>query len=205
MVIAEPTTFNLSDQFFYGDYALSLQTDGNFVVSTREGDVVAGFSDFMEPSQYTRIHQVRFQSDGNFAAYDRNMAPVWSALEGTYFVTRVETNETKNTSNGPSGYVQLSRELDFTTSYPGNKYDSVWLKVGYKMGKHAFAIDFSAEGEPESQATIEAETMDISYVFAPAKGVELFAGYREYVPDDIKDAATLADAELNIVGGRVRF
>ena len=113
---------------------------------------------------------------------------------------------------GISGSVILANGLNFTASYSEEDQDldtdvdseNMWFKLGYKTGKHAFAVDFG-ETEKTLDSTdekAEAETMGVSYVFVPAKGVELFAGYREYTTDDV-DGAT--DPEFYTVGSRVKF
>ena len=112
---------------------------------------------------------------------------------------------------GVSGSVLLTNGLNFTASYSDLDYDedtredreNMWVKLGYKTGKHAFAVDYGeTEDTDDSTSTkTEAETVGISYVFVPAKGVELFAGYREYALDD----TTGTDPEFYTVGSRVKF
>jgi predicted porin len=111
---------------------------------------------------------------------------------------------------GASGSVLLSNGLNFTAAWSERDRDvstatdqeNMWGKVGYKMGKHAFAVDYgvttlSASGAEDK----DTDTMGVSYLFAPTKGVELFAGYREYSVD--LDGYT--DAEFITVGSRVKF
>jgi predicted porin len=111
---------------------------------------------------------------------------------------------------GISGSVLLANGLNFTASYSEKDSDlasaqdreNMWVKVGYKMGKHAVAVDYGETEDSTDTATVsEADTKGISYVFAPAKGVELYAGYREYGIDGNTDT----DPEFVTVGSRVKF
>jgi len=111
---------------------------------------------------------------------------------------------------GLSGSVLLHNGVNFTASWSEKDRDAsdavdqanMWAKVGYKMGKHAFAVDYGVTELSESGVEdLETDTVGISYVFAPAKGVELFAGYREYSVD----ADGYTDPELYTVGSRVKF
>jgi predicted porin len=113
---------------------------------------------------------------------------------------------------GLSGSVLLSNGLNATVSWSEKDADqessadreNMWLKLGYKTGKHAFTIDYGETENTSDDDSVDtkAETMGVSYVFAPAKGVELFAGYREYTSDDVAESA---DPELITVGSRVKF
>jgi predicted porin len=112
---------------------------------------------------------------------------------------------------GVSGSVLLANGLNFTASYSEKDSDlstaedreNMWFKVGYKMGKHAFAVDYGeTEDSTETTTESESDTMGVSYVFAPAKGVELYAGYRQYNLDG-NDTGT--DPEFYTVGSRVKF
>ena len=113
---------------------------------------------------------------------------------------------------GISGSVLLANGLNLTASYSEEDQDldtdedreNMWFKLGYKTGKHAFSIDWGETEDTDDSASTktEAETVGVSYVFAPAKGVELFAGYREYTTDDVVGGT---DPELVTVGSRVKF
>jgi len=114
---------------------------------------------------------------------------------------------------GISGSVLLSNGLNATVSLSEQDQDqntkedrqNAWLKLGYKMSKHAFSVDYGKTEDtidspaPATESTTD--TMALSYVFAPAKGVELYAEYREYNLDD--NLGT--DPEFYTVGSRVKF
>jgi predicted porin len=117
-----------------------------------------------------------------------------------------------NDSMGISGSVLLSNGLNATASWSEKDQDqdtkedreNMWLKLGYKMGKHAFSVDYGQTKDTtdsDSAKDTDTDTMGLSYVFAPAKGVELFAGYREYSVD----ADGYTDPELYTFGSRVKF
>ena len=76
-----PFTFTRGKQHGDGRYILSLQDDGNFVVKTVSGGFVHGFNNFISPDRRTRIAEVRFQADGNLAAYDADGRFIWSAMD----------------------------------------------------------------------------------------------------------------------------
>lgn len=72
--------------------------------------------------------------------------------------------------------------------------------VGYKVGGHRVAVDYTTEDTNGS----EVETTGLSYVFLPTKGVELYAGYREAEAD----AAIFngeEDGDAILIGSRVKF
>jgi predicted porin len=125
--------------------------------------------------------------------------------------TPAATTTTDNSDErmGVSASVLLGNGLNFTLSYSEKDVDNaasadkenLWGKVGYKMGKHAVSVDYG-ETENKGTTTREAETVGVSYVFAPAKGVELYAGYREYSTDDVTGGV---DPEFYTVGSRVKF
>ena len=150
--------------------------------------------------------------------------------EAAAFVgTRGESNEDYDNGDdrmGLSASVLLSNGLNLTASYStkeldddadGYERENKWVKLGYKTGKHAFTIDYgeteNTDGEDitrdanglitarEDLVDIDSETVGVSYVFAPAKGVELFAGYREYSVDDNPGT----DPEFYTVGALVEF
>lgn len=118
---------------------------------------------------------------------------------------------------GLSGSVLLSNGLNLTASWSERDRDidaaedreNLWVKLGYKTGKHAFALDY---GETEDTYSTnpaddtDADTLGVSYVFAPAKGVELYAGYREYSVSKVSGVSNPSDdPEFITVGSRVKF
>ena len=152
--------------------------------------------------------------------------------EAAAFVgTRGESTEDYDNGDdrmGISGSVLLANGLNLTASYSTwepddesatgigvggqpQERENMWVKLGYKTGKHAFTIDYGETEDTDGldalgAATVDtdAETMGVSYVFSPAKAVELFAGYREYTSDDVVGANN-TDVELVTVGSPVKF
>jgi len=80
LIYNEAVTFRRGDSDGDGTHRLMLQEDGDFVVQTLSGVPVYRFSDFMGSEKYGRIAEVRFQADGNFAAYDAEGGYIWSAM-----------------------------------------------------------------------------------------------------------------------------
>ncbi len=82
----------------------------------------------------------------------------------------------------------------------GGSRDATFFKVGYKTGKHAFAIDV---GDSEGNvAGTEGETIGFTYAFFPHPGVELFAMVRELDSSGIAGAESV---DLIAFGSRVKF
>lgn len=80
LIYTQPITFQRGDSYDDGKHYLMLQTDGNFVAKTMSNDFVYGFNEFMGADKYGNIAEVRFQADGNLAAYDANGGYIWSAM-----------------------------------------------------------------------------------------------------------------------------
>jgi predicted porin len=84
-----------------------------------------------------------------------------------------------------------------------------WLKVGYKTGPHAFAIDYAiAEGNAANGD--EGKSYGVGYVWNPIRWLEIFAQYRIYQLD--RNTALLPvgvtgteDVTVGSIGTRIRF
>jgi hypothetical protein len=76
----EAFTLTRGEKVSHNGFYMSLQDDGNFVVKKNDGTFVHGFNEFLPANKFTRIHQVKFQEDGNFAAYDADGGYIWSAM-----------------------------------------------------------------------------------------------------------------------------
>ena len=98
----------------------------------------------------------------------------------------------------------------------GSERDSVkftWLKVGYKTGPHAIAVDYGMVDDQAAQGD-EGKTYGIGYVWNPIRWLEIFANYRVYQLD--RDSTVLAaqgaaagvsaeDITVGAIGTRIRF
>jgi hypothetical protein len=102
----------------------------------------------------------------------------------------------------PSGW-----NVTFATSNvendAGKDSDFNYVKVGYKTGKHAFSADFGM-GDDQVAVGDEAKHFGIQYVFAPAKAVDLYAGYKT-LSLDRAGGATFDDIDILTVGSRIKF
>jgi predicted porin len=102
-------------------------------------------------------------------------------------------------NNGLNFTVALS-DRDFNSgSNIGLSRDATFFKVGYKMGKHAFAVDV-ADGE--NAAGQEGDSTGFTYAYFPHPGVELFAMIREL---DSTGVAGSESVDLTSIGSRIKF
>lgn len=79
----------------------------------------------------------------------------------------------------------------------GADQEATTVKLGYKTGIHAVAIDY---GDGET-GDVAADTVGLTYAVTPAKGWELFATYR-MLDTDLAGAESV---DLLAAGSRVRF
>jgi predicted porin len=212
----------------YGGFAVkqNLGTDDNgnpTITNERVG------SFYGEIDGYSRVNRLRYDSNNyngfSFAGSygQREVAELAASFAGgtdtkyevQAFIGSLGENadsaDNGDVRKGFSGSVLLSNGLNFTAAWSEKDLDAsavgdqenMWGKVGYKMGKHAFTVDYGVTtlSASASASDKDTDTMGVSYLFAPTKGVELFAGYREYSVD--LDGYT--DAEFITVGSRVKF
>jgi len=108
---------------------------------------------------------------------------------------------------GGSASLLLNSGLNFTVAISerdleatGVTREATFLKVGYKTGKHAFAVDVGdSDGNVAGE---EGETFGFTYAFFPHPGVELFAMVREL---DSSGVALSESVDLIAFGTRVKF
>ncbi len=105
---------------------------------------------------------------------------------------------------GFSGSVLMDSGLNLTLAYSDRDnsitpdQEATTVKLGYKTGAHAVAVDYGL-GETGG---IEADTFGLTYSIQPAAGVEVFATYRELDSSDLVGAESI---DLFALGSRVRF
>ncbi len=110
-----------------------------------------------------------------------------------------------NDITGGSASFLMSSGLNFTVAFSesdpdvGSSRDATTFKLGYKMGKHAFAVDV---GEGENDSGEEGDTTGFTYAYFPHPGVEVFATVREL---DSSGVANAESVDLFAFGGRVKF
>jgi hypothetical protein len=85
---------------------------------------------------------------------------------------------------------------------PGREGEFNYIKVGYKVGQHAFSVDYGM-GDDQAQAGDEAKVMGIGYVFTPLAWAELYALYKIHSID--RPGASLDDIDFIMLGARVKF
>jgi len=110
-----------------------------------------------------------------------------------------------NDITGGSASLLLKSGLNFTVAISesepdvGAETDATTFKLGYKMGKHAFAVDV---GEGENGAGEEGDTTGFTWAYFPHPGVEIFATVRELDSDNIAGAESV---DLVAFGSRIKF
>lgn len=77
-----------------------------------------------------------------------------------------------------------------------------YVKVGYKTGQHAFAVDY-AKGEDQDQVGDEADMVGLAYVYKPIKWAEVYAAYKTHGLD--RPGSNFDDITIMMVGSRLKF
>ncbi|MCZ6723349.1 MAG: porin, partial [Gammaproteobacteria bacterium] len=80
----------------------------------------------------------------------------------------------------------------------GLERDAQTIKLGYKRGIHAYAIDFG-EGTTGSE---DADTVGLTYAAHVYKGIEIFGTYRQLDSDKVAGAQSI---DIFAFGSRVKF
>ena len=112
--------------------------------------------------------------------------------------------------SGGSASLLLNNGLNFTVAISesditGGTRDATFFKVGYKKGKHAFAVD-QADGENDAAVT-EGDSTGFTYAYFPHKGVELFATVRTLDSTGVVDSTGggAQSVDLTAIGTRLKF
>jgi predicted porin len=77
-----------------------------------------------------------------------------------------------------------------------------YVKVGYKAGQHAVAVDM-AKADEQGALDDEAGMIGVGYVFSPKSWAELYAGYKIHSLDRLN--TTTEDISILTVGSRLKF
>jgi predicted porin len=99
---------------------------------------------------------------------------------------------------GPTGGV--ARDAD----------EATWIKVGYKWGPHAIAVDYLMK-ENGSRNGEEGTSYGIGYVWNPIRWLEVYAQYRifqleqQVSPGVTTTAVSFEDVTVASIGSRIRF
>ncbi len=105
---------------------------------------------------------------------------------------------------GFSASVLINSGLNLTVAYSDRDnsitpdQEATTVKLGYKTGPHAVAVDYGL-GET---GDIEADTFGLTYSMQPATGVEVFVTYRELDSTDLIGAESI---DIFALGSRVKF
>jgi hypothetical protein len=93
--------------------------------------------------------------------------------------------------------------VNITGAYSGenNRDDptNIYLKLGFKQGKHAYAIDWS---ETQDRGPGDSASYSVAWVGSMMQGVELYATYRVQTLDDVSGAD---DIDALAGGARIKF
>ncbi len=97
-------------------------------------------------------------------------------------------------------------DFDNAAGVEQDGHEFLRLIAGYRTGHHAFAIDYQQDEDDSGSG--EVETVGLSYVYRPTKGVEFFASVRQVETDGASLASALDgddDGTGFLFGGRIIF
>ncbi|MEX2473759.1 porin [Marinobacter sp.] len=103
-------------------------------------------------------------------------------------------------STGISLTGAFSRIEDDDSTNPDS--DFYLLKLGYKVGKHAFDVHY-AEAEDRAAEGDSADTKGVGYVYTPVKWLNLYAGYNNHSLE--RRSGDYEDVNTVLVGSRLKF
>ena len=108
-----------------------------------------------------------------------------------------------NSGNAVSASWGGDSGLNLTGAYSGDDSDgdpvNVYLKAGFKMGDHAFGVDWS---ETTDLGSGDANSISVAWVGTMMKGVELYGHYRVESLDGVSGAD---DIDALVGGARIKF
>jgi hypothetical protein len=99
-------------------------------------------------------------------------------------------------------YSYSNRDNSVAVGAAGRDSTFNYLKVGFKRGAHAVALDY-AMGDDFTATGDEAKMYGIGYVWNPIRWVELYAAYKVHQMDIA--AGSLEDITIGTIGTRIRF
>lgn len=99
--------------------------------------------------------------------------------------------------------VTLARSSSKNMTTVGLTGKESYLKVGYKFGQHAVAVE-TAKGDDQALLGDEAKMMGIGYAYAPKSWAELFAGGRVFSLERAS-GVEYSDIKLLTVGTKLKF
>ncbi len=124
-------------------------------------------------------------------------------VKAALFTAAAGDSSRKDTSGG-SVSVLLGMGFNATVAFStedattGSDPSVVWTKLGYRTGKHSFSVDF---GTTKDRGPGDADTAGVAYTIRPAKGIEVYASYRQFTVD----TANSVDPTLFMLGSRFKF
>ena len=124
-------------------------------------------------------------------------------VKAAAFVASAGDSSRKDTSGG-SVSVLLGMGFNATVAFStedattGDDPSVVWTKLGYRTGKHSFSID---AGTTKDRGPADADTLGVAYTIRPAKGIEVYASYRQFTVD----TNASVDPTLFLLGSRFKF
>jgi len=89
----------------------------------------------------------------------------------------------------------------------GNAADSregttTWVKVGYKFGQHAVALDYGLYEDIAANGD-EGDSIGVGYVWSPTRWAEIYSGYHLFTFD--RAGLSIEDVTVFTIGTRIRF
>jgi hypothetical protein len=146
---------------------------------------------------------------GKFAG-DLQAAIGWSNEALGSNPTVLSTQDDNETIGGSVSWLHTSGfnvTLAHTSTETGvtgrNKAKFTWVKVGYKTGPHAVAVDY-VMADDNAANDDEGTSYGVGYVWNPIRWLEIFANYRIYQLDRA-GGISLDDVTVGAIGTRIRF
>jgi hypothetical protein len=150
---------------------------------------------------------VRYKGDFGSSKFGAAVFTATGPDQDTSLATGVTPGTSRDGDDitGGSASLLLKSGLNFTVALSdndlsaGGNRDATFLKVGYKKGKHAFAVDVA---DSENALGQEGESTGFTYAFFPHPGVEVFAMVRELDSTGVPGSQSV---DLVALGSRVKF
>lgn len=118
-------------------------------------------------------------------------------------------NEDKFEQTGLSAALLLSSGFNVSVHYGERDLDNRnadaegnYLKIGQKFGKNAVSVGFHAVDDLDAVGD-EAERVNVSWVYVPKNGIEIFASYN--TAELSRSSGDLEDQEVFGIGSRIKF
>ena len=101
-----------------------------------------------------------------------------------------------------SGFSATLGRTDRDDPVAGRDKEFSYLKLGYKVGKHAVSLDFG-RGEDQAAAADESDFFGVGYVYTPMAWADIYGLLKQHQLD--RPGASFDDISVLMVGTRLKF